>query len=201
MAITLVLSCAQFHVTREIREKDELSTLKRSGVLFRVPHNSQISLKRFYVSLSRWIEPYKKINKLTIIDNTSKNLSISKGEYDRFLQFSAGNDFQYYQSLGIIANYLNKNKEELEKLRVKYGLDSLIIYEVDTFISPEMELAHFGSMIVIVNTKNQVLYMDRQFDTYDIYEIDPQVLKENLLDQISNRFINLMLKLDYIEET
>jgi hypothetical protein len=198
---SLVLSCAQFHVTREIRERDDLSKLKHSGVLFRIPHNSQISLKRFYGSLSRWIEPYKKINKLTIIDTASKNLSMSKGEYDRFLQFSADNDFQYYQALGIITNYLDKNKEELEKLREKYGLDSFIIYEVDTFLSPEMLLAHFRSMIVIVNTKNQVLYMDHQFDTYDIYEIDPQVLKENLLDQISNRFINLMLKLDYIEET
>lgn len=199
-AIMLALSCSHFHVTREIREGSGLSQLKNSGILFRIPHNSPIPVERLTESLTNWLQPYKKINNLKIIEAAPENLTISKGEYDRFLQFSIDGDFQYNQAVGIITNYITKNKDEIEKIQNEYGLDSFIIYEVDSFLSSEMQVINFSSMIVILNAKYQILYMDHQFDTYNVYEIDSQFLKENLLDQMSNRFVELMIKMDYSEE-
>jgi hypothetical protein len=198
--IMLTLSCSQFHITREINEGSTLSKLKNTGILLRLPHNSPITLKKISVGLSNWLESYKKINNLIIIPDTDKDLNRSKGEYDRFLQFSSNNDFQYYQARGIIQNYLNKNAEKIEKIKIDNKLDSLIIYEVDCFVSAELQVTNFSSMIAVVNATNQILYMDHQFDTYDVYEIDREVLQEHLIDRVSNRLLNFLMKYDYIKE-
>jgi len=150
--------------------------------------------------MTQWLEPFKKINNVKLLTETSKNLHASAGESERFLQFSNKNDFQYYQTIGIITGYLNKNKEELDKLKNDNNLDSFIIYEMDGTLSAELQFFDFRSMIIIVNNKNEVIYMDRQFDKYETYEFNKEILTEDLLDQASNRFLELMFKLNYLQE-
>jgi hypothetical protein len=198
--IILSVSCSNFHIKREINNSSALKKLKSPGIIVRIPHNSPFPLRLFNKSLSQWLEPYEKKISLTIQSGTSKNVNLSKAEYDRFLQFSSNNDFQYYQSLGIITLYLKNNREELDNLKSENNLDSIIVYEVDTFLSTEMQVYNFNSMIVIVDNDYQVLYLDHQFDAYDTHEIDRGALRENLLDEVSNRFLELMLKVDYIRE-
>jgi hypothetical protein len=55
-------------------------------------------------------------------------------------------------------------------------------------------------MIVIVDSKYQTIYMDRQIDSFEAYEIDKTILREDLLDKVSNRFLELMFKYDYLKE-
>ena len=198
--IILFVSCSNFHITREINNTTALKKLKSPGIIVRIPHNSPFPLRLFNKNLSQWLEPFEKKISLKILEGTGKNLNLSKAEYDRFLQFSSSNDFQYYQSLGIITIYLNKNREELDTLKRENNLDSFILYEVDTFLSSEMQVYNFSSMIVIVDNDYKVLYQDHQFDAYDTHEIDRGALRENLLDEVSNRFLELMQKLDYIRE-
>jgi len=198
--IMLFVSCSNFHLTREINNSSAIKKIKSPGIIVRIPHNSPFPLRLFNKNLSQWLEPFEKKAILKILEGTSKNLYLSKAEYDRFLQFSSKNDFQYYQSLGIITLYLNKNREELDTLKSENNLDGFIIYEVDTFLSSEMQVYNFSSMIVIVDNDYKVLYMDHQFDAYDTHEIDSGALRENLLDEVSNRFLELMEKVDYIRE-
>ena len=202
LILLFMVSCSKFHVTKEIKYGSALSKLKNSGILFRLPHNTPIRLERFEQSLTNWMTPYKKINNLKIITQTSRNLNLSKGEYDRFLQFSDKQDFQNYKSLGIITNYLTKNKEELDKIIADNNLDSLIIYEVDSMLSVELQSSDFSSMVVIVTPagKNQIAYLDRQFNKYEAYEIDKHILQDDLLDHVSNRFIDIMLNFDYLRK-
>ena len=200
LGFCLFISCSEYHIKKEIKNGSALSKLKNSGIIIRKTNDTSISMKLFNKNMTQWLEPYKKINNLKLVTDMSKNLNAAQGESDRFLQFSHKNDFQYYQTVGIINGYLNKNKEELEKIKNDNNLDSFIIYEVGGTLSAELQFFDFSSMVIIVNNKYEVLYMDRQFDKYETYEFYKEILTEDLLDHISNRFLELMFKLDYLDE-
>lgn len=200
LGLSLYISCSEYHIKKEIKNGSALSKLKNSGIIMRKTSDTPVSLKLFYKNMAQWLEPYKKINNLKLLTETSKNLNAAHGESERFLQFSNKNDFQYYQTIGIINGYLKKNKEELDKLKTDNNLDSFIIYEMDGTLAAELQFFDFRSMIIIVNNKNEILYMDRQFDKYNTYEFDREMLSEDLLDQVSNRFLELMFTLDYVKE-
>jgi hypothetical protein len=200
LGFLLITSCMRFNVTREIKNNSAISKLKNTGIIFRIPHNSPIPVKLFNNDITQWMEPYKKLKNVKIIQPTSIEVHRSRSEFDRFLQFSSDNDFQINETLGIISLYLQKNKAEFDKIIADNGLDSLIIYEVDGCISAELQFSDFSSMIVIVNSKYQILYMDRQFNTYEAFEIDKQILQEDLLDRISNRLLQFLKKYDFVKE-
>jgi len=200
LAPCLIVSCSAYHIKREIKNGSALSKLKNSGIIIHKTNDTSIPIKLCYKNITQWLEPFKKINNIKLLTEASKNLYASAGESERFLQFSNKNDFQYYQTTGIINGYLNKNKEELDKLKNDNNLDSFIIYEIDGTLSAELQFFDFRSMIIIINNKNEIIYMDRQFDKYETYEFSKEILSEDMLDQISNRFLELMFKFDYLKE-
>lgn len=200
VALLFALSCAKYHVKNEISHGPDLKKLKKTGVIIRKTHNTPISLKLFNKNLSQWLVPYQKINELVLLENTSRDLNRSKMESDRFLQFSNTGDFQLYQCQGIVAHYLAKNREELDKIRSENSLDSIVIYEIDAGYSRELQYTDFSSMIILVDNNNRILYMDRQHDKYETFEIDEKVMREELLDLISNRLLNKIIDLKYIKE-
>lgn len=200
MVLLFATSCVKYHVKNEINNGKALSKLKKTGIIVRKTHNTPVTLKLFNKNLSQWLEPYKKINELILIEKTSKDLHTSRTESERFLQFSGDGDFQYYQTLGIVTHYLNRNREELDRLRSEFNLDSIIIYEVDAGYSLELQYSDFSSMILIVDNKNKILHMDRQHDNYETFEIDEKVLREEMLDHVSNRLIDIIINLKYIKE-
>ncbi|OHD63257.1 MAG: hypothetical protein A2176_11780 [Spirochaetes bacterium RBG_13_51_14] len=200
LTLLILVSCSKYHVKREVNNRSTLLKFKNSGILFRIPHSSSITVKQYATSLSHWLDAYKRINSLKIIQTDDRNLSASKSEFDRFLQFSEDEDFLYYKSIGIITQYLSSNQEALKKLFEENGLDSLIIYEVNPSLSAEMQYTDFNSMIIIVNAGLQVAYLDHQYDDYNTNEYDADKMKNNLLDEINNRLLELMFKLKYIKE-
>lgn len=200
VSLFFLTSCVKYHVKEEINSKSALSKLKKSGIIVRLTHNSPIPVKLANKNLSQWLEPYKKQNRLTLIEGTSKKVYIAKNESERFFQYTSSDDFQYYQSIGIIKEFLNSNKEELDKIRSENDLDSLILYEVDAGFSVELQYDNFSSMIVIVDNKDKILFLDRQVDKYETFEIDGSVLREELLDLISNRLIDVLARLKFVKE-
>ncbi len=196
----LLASCSEFHVKNEIKNGSALKKLKNTGIIIRVTHNTPVALKLFHKNMEQWLDPYKKVNNLKLLVETSKGLNTAKADSDRFLQFSIEKDFQYYQTMGIINGYFRTNRDEFEKIKTENGLDSFLIYEVDGGFSSELQFSDFNSMIVIVDGKYQVVYMDRQVDTFEAFEIDKGILREDLLDQISNRLLERMFKLGYLKE-
>ena len=199
-AVALIVSCARYQVTKEIKNGSALSKCKKSGVIFRLPAHPHISNKLHRESLSHWLDGYRRVNGLVILDNMSKNLTTIKDEFDRFNQRTEDDDYLYYKSMGIITQYLNQNRQELEKIMSDSGLDSFIIYEVDCGISAEMQYTDFRSMIVITDSSLRVVYLDHQWNEYDTNEYSPKLMRNRLLDDINGRFIDLMLKLKYIKE-
>jgi hypothetical protein len=200
VALLFAASCTKYHVRNEIKDTAALSKIKKTGIIIRRTYSSPIPLKHFNRNLSQWLEPYIKLNQLFLIEKTNKDLNLSKTEADRFLQFSTEGDFQHYQTLGIVTQYLIKNKEELDKIKSENNLDSLIIFEVDAGYSVELQFSDFNSLVVIIDNNNKIAFMDRQHDKYETFEIDQNVLREELLDLISNRLIGTLVDLKLIKE-
>jgi hypothetical protein len=200
VVLLFAVSCGKYHVKNEINNGTALGKLKKTGIIIRKTHNTPITLKLIKKNMSQWLEPYMKINQLVLIEKTSKALDTAISESDRFLQFSGKGDFQFYQSIGILTHYLNQNKEELDKIKADNNLDSLLIYELDAGYSLELQYTDFGSMIIIVDNNNRILSMDRQYDKYETFEIDKKIMREELLDLISNRLIDTIAKLKYVKE-
>ncbi|MBP7734438.1 MAG: hypothetical protein KA369_00560 [Spirochaetes bacterium] len=200
VALLFAVSCGKYHVKNEINNGSALGKLKKTGIIIRKTHNTPIAFKLIKKNVSQWLEPYKKVNQLVLIEKTSKALDTAMTESERFLQFSGKGDFQFYQTIGILTHYLNKNKDELDKIKAENDLDSLLIYELDAGYSLELQYTDFGSMIIIVDNNNKILSMDRQYDKYETFEIDKDIMKEELLDLISNRLIDQITKLKYVKE-
>jgi hypothetical protein len=200
LAVLLVFSCKTYKVKREVRKKSLLNQFKQSGIILRIPHSSAIPLGRFNQSLSHWLDGYQRVNTLKIIEDASSELNMVTSEFDRFLQFSNKEDFLKPKVFGILKQYLKKNEEELNKIFTENELDSLIIYEVDGALSPEMQFMDFSSMILVISQEYEIAYMDRQFNSYTIEEYDKEIVTNHLLDKISGRFLELMEKLDYLDD-
>lgn len=195
----LLLSCSKYSITKEIQHSALLSKFKNSGILFRNTHNSPISNDRLNASLIQWLGGYELKNSLKVIENAPESIAICKSEFDRFVQYSEGDDLLYQKTRGIINRYLNENREDLEALFEEHGLDSLVIYEIDTAMSAELQFLDFGSMMLIIDREYRIAYMDHQFNRYNTNEYDREVMQDNLLDQVNGRFLELMQKLDYVK--
>lgn len=200
LAFLFMVSCSKYHVKNEIKESSDLSRLKNSGIVFRMPKSSPLSTTRLHKSLAQWMSSFKKINSLQILEVKDKNITCAKSEFDMFLQITEDEDFLYYKSLGILNKYLQDNRDALKKLIADNGLDSLIIYEVDPSLSAEMQYNEFSSMIIVVNQDLKIAYMDRQYDDFDTNEYDRELMQNHLLDEINSRFIEIMEKLKYLKD-
>lgn len=199
LAATL-LSCSKYNVMREINHGSLLSKFKNSGVIFRTTHNSAIKNDRLNASLLQWLGGYDRVNELKVIENAPDELAVCASEFDRFVQYSKREDLIYHKTRGIINRFLDQNREALEALFDAHGLDSLIIYEIDTAMSAELQFLDFGSMILIIDREFKIAYMDHQFDTYHTNEYDTEVMQDNLMDQVNGRFLDLMSKLNYVKQ-
>jgi len=61
-----------------------------------------------------------------------------------------------------------------------------------------LQYIDFSSMVILVDNNDKILYMDRQHDKHETFEIDEKVMREELLDLISNRLLNKIIDLKYI---
>jgi hypothetical protein len=200
LAFLFMVSCSKYHVKNEMKNGSALSKFKNSGIMYHIPQSSPIRLTMLSKSLSQWLDSYKKINTLPILDTKDKAITQTKSEFDQFLQLTENNDFLYYKTLGIVNSYLKDNKDTLTKLITDNGLDSLIIYEVDPSLSAEMQYTDFSSMLIIVSKDLTVEYMDRQYDDFDTNEYDKELMVNHLLDEINSRLIDQLIKLKYLKK-
>ena len=119
---------------------------------------------------------------------------------ERFYQTSIEDDFLKYKSIGILRVYLRNNSPELKKIIKDNRLDSLIIYEVDSVYSSELQFLDFNSVMAIVDAELNILLLDHQIDLFDISYVTQDGMKHTLLDKISERAVEKFIDLGYLEE-
>ena len=195
-----ILSCSGFSIKKDISEKSRLSTLKRSGMVVRMWKSSMVESGELGKSITYWLEGSGKKKELLPLSGIKEGLYIYDTPLDRFYQLAEDNSFLTYKSIGVVRDYINRNREELKKIMAENTLDSLIIYEVDGYFSPELQYIDLNSMAVILDSEMNLVYMDHQSQGFDIDEWDREMVKKILLDKISQRLLHSLESLDYIEK-
>ncbi len=197
---SLFFACSKYNIKSELKDRSKLADFKRSGIIIRVPDYSSLDNELHNETLSFWLNGYRKINELKLIDNASESLSTFHTEFERLFKISGKSDFLKYKTLGAIYQYVRTNENELIEIIGKNGLDSVIIYEVDSTYSLEMQYFNFNSMVVILDSDFNVAFIDHQNLTRDIFELDNDVIKKTLLDDVNTRFSELMFSLNYLDK-
>lgn len=196
-----LVSCSTYNVENEIKENG-LNKYKNSAIVFRLPKSSPVTKQEFEKNLTSWIEGFKKNNRLIILENVNDKIITYDSESNRLYQASDDNTFLLEKSIGSISVFNKENEKELKALINDNGLDSLIIYEIESFCSSTMQYLSFSSMILILDVNGKISYLDHQSDAYFTEEVTPfnSKIKMNLMDKVCERFVEQLLKLDYIKK-
>lgn len=199
----IFVSCSTFNSETEVKNS-LVTSYKNSAILFRLGKSTPVTKQEFEANLTNWIGGFQKNNKLLLLNNEAYD---KIGNYDsganRFYQMSEEKQFLTHKSRGTFATFYHNNEEMLRNIFKENNLDSMIIYEIESFYSPVMNYMDFSSLIIIFDINGNISYLDHQFDTYRIDEFfpDPAKLKGNLIDKVSERMIEKLLSFGYMEES
>lgn len=199
IAALALLSCSTYTVKVEI-ERDGVDRVKSAGIVMRTPSTLRIGRGEYEGNLSRWIDGLKKVKKLEIVRGAPEALALVGEEPDRFFQAADGNRFLTYKSLGVINQYLRKNRQSLSGVLASGGHDGLLIYEVFGVTSTEMQFVDFDTVIVLVDRDLNVLYLDHQSDNLSTDEFDFEKVKQKLLNSVSERFVEQAIDLEFLRK-
>lgn len=216
MAIALV-SCSRYNTKTVLKKKSILTSAKSSGIIFRLPKDSSIDYQKINSNLSNWISSYKNLIKIQVLDNVAEKARIYDTPFDRFYHLSENLNFLEFKAIGNIKQYVRSNEFELTRLMTEKNLDNLIIYEVDSTLSPEMRMMEFESIILILDKKFNIIYLDHQKNAYpekkitwdliaygdvkdDIDYFNEAELKNLFYDKICDRLIAKLMNLDYLDD-
>jgi hypothetical protein len=196
-----IASCSTYNVEREIN-KSTAGKYKNSAIIFRLPKSSPVARDELGKNFTNWLEGFKKNNRLLIIDSVNEKIKSYDSGFNRFYQVSDDNSFLPGKTIGSLSVFTKENETELKKVMAENSLDSVIIYEVDSFFSSTIQYMSFSSLIVIFDIDGRINYLDHQHDTFDTEEVSPfnSKIKMSLMDKVCERFIEQLLKLDYIEK-
>jgi hypothetical protein len=174
--------------------------MKRAGIILRVSTRSKFTLNEHLDNIKKWLAGYKQIKEIFLITDISEKLSNYDDEGDMFFQQSSNGKFLKFKTIGVINIYVRDNSAELKKVISDNKLDGLIIYEIFNVLSTEMQFTDFDSVMVITNDNLDIVYSDHQTNGFESDEIDPEKLKGNIVNMISERFIEKLLDLDVISK-
>ena len=197
------LNCSKFSVRTDIEKSYKVSTFKKSGLILRISAKSRLLFQEQERNTDRWIAGHKPIKNILLLSGISDKVKYFNQDIERFYQESLNRNFLKYKSLGVINLYLRNNESELKKTITENDLSGLVIYEVYSVLSTAMQFMDFDSVIIITDRNLNVLYMDHQSDGFnidDIGEIDPDKIKDELLNYISERLIEKLIDLEFIAE-
>jgi len=200
LTLFFLSSCSSYTVEKCLINNESLKTLKKSGIIARVPNENQISSQDILANINIWINGFKQNNKIKLIKKTNKSIQSSNTIQTTFYQKSENNEFLKFKSMGVITLFLASNKDDLKKIIQDNNLDSLIIYEVNSSYSQGIQFIDFNSMIIILNENLNIIYSDHQTDSFESNEYEEALLKEHLLNKISGRLLNKLKDFEYIKE-
>ena len=135
-----------------------------------------------------------------MIPEPDQNLTRYMSQNERFYQLADNDSFLKYKSLGSIKLFVRNNEQEIKKIFSESKLDCIIIYEVESAYSAEMQFVDFDSLIVIVDSEFNVVMLDHQKNNFDTDEFERDRVKKILMDKINERFIEKMLDINYLKK-
>ena len=200
LTIPILISCSTYNVKKVIENSSKISDFKNSGIIFRISKNSIFTTEEIILNSKFWTEGYKKNNKLIYFTTLSNNIISYDSDNKRIYQLSINGNFLKFKSIGIIKLYLQNNSNELKNLISDNKLDSLIIYEINSGFSGELQIFDFESVLVIVDKNLNIVYLDYQKKGFEGDDIYSDKLRKHLLDKLSDRFNQKLFDFNYIEK-
>ena len=202
MCVALMSSClaCSSGKPKELHESlPKMKTIKKTGILVRIPASSPIELKRYNETLQAMIAGFKNNNEIIVIMDDVSAITVFKSNDERFFQTSVEGDFLYYKATGIVNSYCFKNKNELQTLFEKYGLDLLILFEPYGVVSYGMGFIDYDSVMVILDRSCKIVYFDYNHDRKETNEFSTNVLLDLLLNEINTRCVGTLQELGFIQ--
>jgi hypothetical protein len=184
------LSCSTYSIKNDIKDNSVLSKIKNAGVIFRISNGSRITEKELVRNFSYWLTVYQKKGNVTVIRDASDSLTLFNNPQQRFYQLSNEEEYLKYKSLGVVNLYLQNNQNELLNIISKNNLDSIIIFEIYSVISTQMQFFEYESVLAIADANLNIGYLDHQSDYFESVSSSIDDLKNQTLDKINDRLID-----------
>jgi hypothetical protein len=184
------LSCSTYSIKNDIKDNSILSKIKNAGVIFRISNGSKITEEELIRNFSYWLSVYRKKGNVTVIRDASGSITVFNNPQQRFYQLSNEEEYLKYKSLGVVNLYLQNNQNELLKIISKNNLDSIIIFEVYSVISTQMQFFEYESVLAIADANLNIGYLDHQSDYFESVSSSIDDLKNQTLDKINDRLID-----------
>ncbi len=200
LALMLIVSCGTFSVKTEVNRDAVVEKAQKSGLIVRAPHNVGYLPSDYVRTISHWMAGLSPQKDLLLISDAGDKLSRFESDEDRFYQATEDNRFLKYKSIGVINLYLKDNREELKKIMDANSLDSLFVYEVFGVVANEMQFIDYDTVLMMMDSNLNLVYLDRQNQYLETYELDYDRIKIKFLDSISDRLTRTLIKLGYLEK-
>lgn len=200
LIIVLLFQACSSGKPKELHENlPKMKTINKVAVMIRIPSSSPIEYSRYVKTLQAMIAGYKHNKEIIVISENMPALTVFQSNDDRFFQTSLEGDFLYYKATGIVNSYTFTNKNDLQSLFEKYGIDLLIIYEPYGVVSYGMGFIDYDSVMVILNKELKITYFDYNHDRKETNEFSTDVLWDFLLNEINTRCVNTLGDLGFIK--
>ena len=193
-------SCSTFTVSTSLK-KSNLKKLKKTLVIFRSPAKGAISIKDYKTDLSNWLGVYGKKNNIVLSSEDKEYTEYTT--MTKFYQLSNDNDFMKFKTMGTITHFTNMNKEGLKKLLLTNSADSILIYEIDCIFSSELMFIDFSSLITILDSNLNIVYLDHQKDYFRDIAIDPgdkDKIKKQTMNLVNRRLLDKLEDLKLVKK-
>ena len=194
------ISCSSYKIQTAIEKKNNILKLEKPGILLKLSKYNLKDKNKYLKSLSFSLKGYKENKPIKIIKDTSDKISSYNSELDRFCQLSMEKKLMRYKSIGAIKLYLLNNQEEFEKIFKENDLDSIILFEVDSSFSVEVQFFDFETTIVIVDKNYQIHLLNYQAENYEVDEIDEEKIQSFLFNHINSRLLDKLVKFNFLDK-
>ena len=193
-----VFSCA-YPVKKEINENEKLGGKGKVGTVVRISQKGRVSRDEIVTSISKVLPAYRHNRPVELVVDLSSGITEFMDDSDAFYQ-STNDEFLKFKSIGVAKSFLRTHESELKDEMSKSGFDLLVIYEVYTVVSVEMQMMKFSTVMAVVDKNLDLVYLDHQSDTSETLSSDIVSMKAEVVNHITDRFVQKMENLDWIEE-
>ena len=192
------VSCA-YPVTKEINESAKLGGKGKVGTVIRVSQKGRVSRDEIVTSISRTLPAYRHNRPVELLVDIPSGITEFMDDADAFYQ-SENDNFRKFKSIGVAKSFIRTHESDLKDEMSKSGLDLLVIYEVYTVVSVEMQMMKFSTVMAVLDKNLELVYLDHQTDTSETLNTDITSMKAEIVNHITDRFIEKMDDLEWIEE-
>jgi hypothetical protein len=198
----LFWGCHSYPVKKEITSGKIFSKKEKVAVLLHVSESSRIGYNEYEKNFEIWKSSYKRSDRLSFVkgyETEEANPGVYTQIVERFYQVNGTNKFLKYKSLGIVKAYCNTYRSELNAVFSKTGADHIVLYEVGGTYSANLKAMKVNTVMVIVDKKFDVQYLDHQNLYIGDVDFDGTEIRNGFIDVVVNRLYKSLSEMDVVD--